>query len=326
MSLDNLTIREVRENNAALVRAAIINDTKELSRLLPISDPKDSSSLALRMAAKFGNLDAVKILVPVSDTKNGDLPRKEDAASDALQEAAKFGRTAVVKYLLPVSDPKSRKNQAMYLAAANGHADCVKLIQDSQNSNIDKFGVDTENWVDSLKIAVQRGHGNVIDTFQPSKNRLLRGERWLGEYEAVEYAKIALDALPDEKHILDRLAKFKIMEGIIRKEPYAPELSKKNIDTLSDSWNQHNKDSRHMNISETIRKNGEAAYKAEIEWMEKTRKKLLDGDEVLNIKTGILLDDGMVSEQPEKASVVKKIKTGKPSSPTPPSRSYTPQG
>lgn len=83
-------------NTHLLLKAVMNNDVDEVKRLIPISDPKASYSVALIEAAQNGHVECVKLLIPVSDPK--------EMNSMALFGAALNGHVECVKLLIPVSD------------------------------------------------------------------------------------------------------------------------------------------------------------------------------------------------------------------------------
>ena len=49
----------------------------------------------------------------------------------SLQRAAENGDLECVKLLLPVSDPKAMNSYALRWAAENGHVECVELLEEA---------------------------------------------------------------------------------------------------------------------------------------------------------------------------------------------------
>ena len=92
----------------------------QVKRLIPVSDPKASNSLALRRAATLGYIDIVEFLIPFSDPKA--------KHSEALSRAAMYGHTDIVQLLLPVSDPRAKDSEALQLAAKYGNVDIINLL------------------------------------------------------------------------------------------------------------------------------------------------------------------------------------------------------
>jgi ankyrin repeat protein len=98
--------------------AATYGGINVIKRLLPLVDPKENESAALRLAVNDGrDLNIVKLLLPVSDPKAKD--------SEALRTAAATGNMEMLELLLPVSD---RPNTAFVLAAMHGRLEIVKKL------------------------------------------------------------------------------------------------------------------------------------------------------------------------------------------------------
>ena len=91
---------------------------------MPVSDPTDRDSEALRLAAENGHVECAKLLLPVSDPKERD--------SQALRFAAHNGHAECVKLLLSVSDPRPEESEALRWAlrwaATYGHVECVRML------------------------------------------------------------------------------------------------------------------------------------------------------------------------------------------------------
>ncbi len=111
--------------NKALVQASGDGRIKAVKLLLPVSNPKAGSSLALQMTAKNGHLEIVELLLLVSDPKAD--------SSWALRLATGNGHLEVVRLLLPVSDLKSNDSWALRHAAKSGHLEIVKLLLPRSN-------------------------------------------------------------------------------------------------------------------------------------------------------------------------------------------------
>jgi hypothetical protein len=84
------------------------------------ANPKIGDSYPLRWAAKNGNLEIVKLLLPVSDPKS--------YGSEALRWASINGHLKMVKLLIPVSEPKDNDSAALKWAARRKHSRIVKLL------------------------------------------------------------------------------------------------------------------------------------------------------------------------------------------------------
>lgn len=88
------------EDNTQLLLEAVENgNLAEVERLIPISKPKWSSSVALRLAVRLNNAQCVKLLIPVSD------PKMQE--SSALVWALNHEQDECVDMLLDLSDLSS---------------------------------------------------------------------------------------------------------------------------------------------------------------------------------------------------------------------------
>ncbi len=85
-----------------------VNDVKQL--LEAGADPKANDSRALRMSARNGHLEMVKLLLPVSD------PEADDSL--ALRWAAENGHLEIVELLLPHSDHAKPLNDQGFVASS----------------------------------------------------------------------------------------------------------------------------------------------------------------------------------------------------------------
>lgn len=104
--------------------AVLYGHNRCIELLIPVSDPQDNNSGALAAAASRGNCDGVKLLLPVSNPKD---------TSTALIAAAQNGNAQCVRILLPVSDPLTNNSAALMVAAKNGHHKCVDILAPVSN-------------------------------------------------------------------------------------------------------------------------------------------------------------------------------------------------
>ena len=118
--MENHQPMSCKHNTELLVTAAREGNVDEVRRLIPLSDPKADGNFALRLAAEHAHADCVTLLIPVSDPKAHD--------SEALRRTAQFGHTECVKLLIPVSDPKAHDSAALQWVAYYRHTDCVDLL------------------------------------------------------------------------------------------------------------------------------------------------------------------------------------------------------
>lgn len=112
MNTKPLTSADIEINTRNLIHAIYNNDIDEIKLFILVSNPKENCSYVLRAAAECGRLQAVELLIPVSDSKD---------TSDALRMAAEAGHAEIVKLLLPVSDPKTDNSETLYWAVQEGH-------------------------------------------------------------------------------------------------------------------------------------------------------------------------------------------------------------
>lgn len=113
--------------------------------------PSWEDSRPLREASFYGNVNIVKLLLP--------LPGVDPSArgNEALREASRNGHVEVVRLLLslPLSrgvNPSANNNEALRMASRNGHVEVVRLLAD-QGVNLDH---------DPLILATSKGHTEVL--------------------------------------------------------------------------------------------------------------------------------------------------------------------
>lgn len=126
----NYPIAADEDGMVALHRAAREGDIERLKALLPMSDPKvadEEGWTALHFAAREGYTDCLRALLPVSDASSADRD-----GWTPLHLAALNGRTDCLQALLLVSDEKTVSKMgetALDLAKKEGFDDCVSLIE-----------------------------------------------------------------------------------------------------------------------------------------------------------------------------------------------------
>lgn len=103
-------------NNRLLKSAAYHGRIEDVARLIPISDPTDENSEALRLAVAEGHLDVARMLVPFSNAFIG------------LKEAAWYGRVEFLRFLKTVCDPHQEDDIAIGWAIRSHNIECVKLL------------------------------------------------------------------------------------------------------------------------------------------------------------------------------------------------------
>lgn len=104
------------EHTRLLKEAAYYGRIDEVRRLIPISDPTDNDSEALRNAVSQGHLECAKLLAVVSDAYMG------------LKESAWHGNVDLLAFFIPLCDPKTEDSIALHWAARHGYFECVELL------------------------------------------------------------------------------------------------------------------------------------------------------------------------------------------------------
>lgn len=122
------------DGDTALIVSAGFGNLRALRELIPASDLSARGAMgdtALIRAAGQGNLDALRLLIPGSDPSQLDNQRRS-----AFSQALAMNHWGCVEALLPVSDPRGRVKlydsfmEAEDLALARGEARIAGLIQD----------------------------------------------------------------------------------------------------------------------------------------------------------------------------------------------------
>jgi len=139
------------DNSFPLRWAARYGHIDIVKLLIPISDPKAISNEALRSAAINGHTKIVKLLIPVSDPKA--------INSEALRIAAESGYTEIVKLLIPVSNPKAQENEALRSAVYNEYTKIVKLLIPVSNPKA--------NSSYTLRLAAENGYTEIVKLLIP---------------------------------------------------------------------------------------------------------------------------------------------------------------
>jgi len=144
---------------------------------------------ALKVAARVGNLECVKLLIPLCHLNSEDFM--------TLSEAATHGHAHCVQELIAVCDPKSENSFALRGAARHGHVECVKVLIPVSNP------VDFD---DALIAAASKGHINcvreLIGVSEHACTEALRAAMFYDRTECVDFlldygdAEFALESLP----------------------------------------------------------------------------------------------------------------------------------
>jgi len=134
--IDSMPI-DVRDDSGStpLMIAAGNKNALELTRLLLAKfDAKflhAKHGNALMAAVSDGNVEGVKLLMPVSD-----LFAKDGDGRTALMHAARYGHEKIVSMLLPLSDALEKDNKgenALMHAARGKHVECVDKLKKSSS-------------------------------------------------------------------------------------------------------------------------------------------------------------------------------------------------
>lgn len=146
-------------NHQALINAARNGDIDAVRTLIPTCDPKDLDSPSLGAAAMKGHLQIVQMLISVTDPKASN--------SLALQRAANAGHLDIVRELIPVSEPRAGESKALKEAAAAGHLDVVRAL--IPVSDPKAAGSDALCW------AARMGHLQIVRELIPVSDPHIRG-------------------------------------------------------------------------------------------------------------------------------------------------------
>lgn len=146
--LIHLCTRE--ETTEALCTSAEGGHLDAVRLLIPVSDPAADNCEALCLAAENGHLDVVRELLPLSDPKV--------CNSYPLRWAARCGQLDVVAELLPLSDPTAEDCDALRGAAKSGELDVVRLLLPVS---------DPKAYSRALFDAAVGGHANVVRELLP---------------------------------------------------------------------------------------------------------------------------------------------------------------
>ena len=106
--------------NTLLLEAIEHKNVTMVERLIPLCNPKNDNSFALRAAVNHQHEEIVKLLIPVSDPAS--------FSNEALQTAVEDGCVNLVKLLIPVSDFTENDGTSLQGAVINGNKEIVKLL------------------------------------------------------------------------------------------------------------------------------------------------------------------------------------------------------
>lgn len=109
-----------KDNNMVLLwEAAKHGNADEVRRLIPISYCAKWNSNPLMNAVRNGHAECVELLIPVSNPKD---------YNTALWFASGHDSVECVKLLLTVADPKHKNSQALQSAVVHGNQEIVDLL------------------------------------------------------------------------------------------------------------------------------------------------------------------------------------------------------
>jgi len=119
-----------------LERAANEGNVQMLVMLLPFGDASARGNAALRRAAASGQMECVKILLPLS---NPNTPSDWDW--NALIVAAYWGQLECVRYLIDHIDPRAHNEHALrkaveHVVEEDGSMECVEFLLPHCNAHI----------------------------------------------------------------------------------------------------------------------------------------------------------------------------------------------
>lgn len=139
---------------ASIVEAIGLDQEAVVEHLLPLLKPSWQSE-PLVTAAKFGNTELVRTLIPFCDAED----------DEALCSAARHGHVECVKLLLKDCNPLQGDSQALFVAALNGHADVVfqlLLCSDAKAAGSR-----------AILAACREGHLDVVKHLLPFSSKIL---------------------------------------------------------------------------------------------------------------------------------------------------------
>lgn len=148
------------------------DDAHEVQRFIPLCDPKQNQSEALRKAAIFGHTECVKLLIPVSDCAADD--------NRALRQAAYAGHVDCVALLIPVSDHKNNQSSALAAALQGGRLECAELLYDVSDLGralqVLKKTASSQESIRILtqRIAAQKEHAIIQESINDTQHATLR--------------------------------------------------------------------------------------------------------------------------------------------------------
>lgn len=117
-----------------IIEAAVRGDALQLETLLSQrSDPDFDEFLALQFAARHGQADAVRLLIPFCD------PSAQNSL--ALVLAAESGHANCLNLLMPVSSGEGHLFKALCRALLNGRIECVKILLPVANPHAEAQGL-----------------------------------------------------------------------------------------------------------------------------------------------------------------------------------------
>lgn len=144
-----------KANQSGPLRTAVAKGLVGSAKILmPVSDLSADGQSALLLAAEGGSAECVQLLAASSPAKG---------IGQALEKAAENGSAACLAVLIGASNSKNKSSRslALLMAAARGHAECVKLLVSHANPATQS---------DALTRAAARGHFECVELLIPGSN------------------------------------------------------------------------------------------------------------------------------------------------------------
>ena len=175
-----------KNKNAALKSAARFGQLEVVKELLPHVSSQWGKDNALWISAENGNLEIVKYLRPHAS---------RDGKDEALWISAESGKLELVKELLPHTTQKGI-DKALWISAYNGQLEVVKYLHPHVN--------DQEAKDKSLKLAVANGYLEMVKELLPHVNDQEAKDKSLKLAVANGYLEMVKELLP---HVNDQKPK-----------------------------------------------------------------------------------------------------------------------
>lgn len=174
------------ELNDGLFSAAASGSSDFAARLLSEgADPNAGFSRALRLAAKYGHVECVKLLAGISDPNSMEC--------HALCLASVHGHAECVGLLIARSESVHGRASSLSLAAENGHVECVKILLRHARPMLDASLLENPR---PLHLAIASGRAGAVALMLSHEPALI---------ENIDLQQALLDALERGHHDLGAL-------------------------------------------------------------------------------------------------------------------------